>query len=156
LGALTVSGAKITESFVGVILLVALALVSYTYVRPLYDPWAKSFQRAGRVIDRLAPPDALAVYAVSGDSSGIYYGRRKGWHAFDDSDWGEPLDSEQAIIQLERLKELGARFLVFTRYTVWWLEYYTDFQEYLDSRHRRVSDTRNYVIFDLTSTSLGN
>jgi 4-amino-4-deoxy-L-arabinose transferase-like glycosyltransferase len=156
LGALTVTGAKITESFVGVILLVALALVSYTYVRPLYDPWAKSFQRAGRVIDRLAPPDALAVYAVSGDSSGIYYGRRKGWHAFDDSDWGEPLDSEQAIIQLERLKELGARFLVFTRYTVWWLEYYTDFQEYLDSRHRRVSDTRNYVIFDLTSTSLGN
>jgi 4-amino-4-deoxy-L-arabinose transferase-like glycosyltransferase len=154
LGALT--GAKIAESFVGVILLAALALVSYTYVRPLYDPWAKSFWEAGRVIDRLAPPDALAVYAVSGDSSGIYYGRRKGWHAFDDSDWGEPLDSEQAIMELDKLRERGARYLVFTQYTAWWLDYYKDFQEYLDSRHRRVSDTHNYVIFDLTSTLTEN
>ena len=154
LGALT--GSKITESFVGMILLAALTLVSYTHVRPLYDPWAKSLWKAGHAIDRLAPPDALAVYVVGGDSSGIYYGRRNGWHAFDDSDWGEPLDSEQAIMELERLRERGARYLVFTEYTVWWLDYYKDFQEYLDSWYRRVSDTPHYVIFALTYTLTDN
>ncbi|OLE49740.1 MAG: hypothetical protein AUI36_20120 [Cyanobacteria bacterium 13_1_40CM_2_61_4] len=105
---------------------------------------------AGREIDRIAPPSALAVFVVQGDSSGIYYSKRKGWHAFDDSDWGEPLDSKQAINALEKLRKRGARYLVFTQYTVWWLDYYEDFRKYLDSRYSRMRQTADYVIFDLT------
>lgn len=59
-------------------------------------------------------------------------------------------------MELDKLMKRGARYLVFTQYTAWWLDYYKDFQEYLDSRHRRVSDTHNYVIFDLTSTLTEN
>jgi 4-amino-4-deoxy-L-arabinose transferase-like glycosyltransferase len=144
------TGPKITEPLVTLILLAALSLVSFTYVKPLYDPWAIPLRKAGREIDRIAPPNALAIFVAGGDSSEIYYSKRKGWHAFDESKWGEPLDSEQAILALEKLRERGASYLVFTRYTSWWLDYYQDFQKYLDSRYRRVLQTENYLIFDLT------
>jgi 4-amino-4-deoxy-L-arabinose transferase-like glycosyltransferase len=149
------AGSKITEPVGAVILLAALAVVSYTYVKPLYDPWATPLRKAGHKIDRIAPPDALAIFVVDGDSSGIYYSRRKGWHAFDDSDWGPPLDSEQAIIELEKLRKRGASYLVFTRYTAWWLDYYKDFAKYLDARYRRARDTKEYVIFDLAGEQNG-
>jgi 4-amino-4-deoxy-L-arabinose transferase-like glycosyltransferase len=146
------TGPKITEPLVTLILLAALSLVSFMYVKPLYDPWARPLRKAGRKIDRIAPRDALAIFVAGGDSSEIYYSRRKGWHAFDESKWGDPLDSEQAISELEALRSQGARYLVFTRYTEWWLDYYKDFQKYLDLRYRRLLQTEDYVIFDLAGT----
>ena len=140
---------RAAELFAGAVLFVTLFAVSFMYVRPLYEPWAAPLRMAGQQIDRITSPDALAVFVVDGDSSGIYYSRRKGWHAFDDSDWGAPLDSEQAIMELEKLRNRGATHLVFTQYTVWWLDYYNEFADYLDSHYRRVSETEDYVIFDL-------
>jgi hypothetical protein len=131
-------------------LLFALAWGSYRYVKPLYDPWAIPLQEAGENIDRISSPEALTIFVAGGDSSEIYYSRRNGWHAFDDNDWGEPLDSDHAIAGLEKLRQRGASYLVFTRYTAWWLNYYRGFQKYLDTRYRRVLQTENYVIFDLT------
>jgi 4-amino-4-deoxy-L-arabinose transferase-like glycosyltransferase len=137
------------ELLSGVALVLVLFMVSYTYVRPLYDPWANPLREAGRELDRIASANALAVFVVEGDSSGIYYGKRKGWHAFDDSLWGPPLDSAQAITGLEKLRKRGATHLLFTQYTAWWLDYYHDFQVYLDSHYVRVQETGDYVIFDL-------
>jgi 4-amino-4-deoxy-L-arabinose transferase-like glycosyltransferase len=148
LAALTASTA--VQGAAGAVLLCALAFSSYLYVKPLYEPWAIPLQEAGKNIDRIAPPKALAIFVADGDSSEIYYSRRKGWHAFDDNNWGEPLDSEQAIADLEKLRRRGASYLVFTRYTDWWLDYYRDFQKYLDARYRRVLQTEDYTIFDLT------
>ena len=148
LGALTRS--KVAELFAGGLLFAALAAVCYMYAKPFYDPWAMPLWKAGHEIEHITPADALVIFAMEGNSSGIYYSRRKGWHAFDDSDWGgAPMDSEQAIMQLEKLRKRGATYLVFTQYTVWWLDYYKDFGNYLDSRYRRVRQTDDYVIFDL-------
>jgi len=153
LGALT--AAKTAEAFGGSILFAALVAVSYLYVRPLYYPWALPIWNAGHEISRIAPPDALVIFVMDGDSSGIYYSKRKGWHAFDDSDWGIPLDSQQAINNLEKLRQRGASHLVFTQYTVWWLDFYDEFGKYLDSRYARVRQTNDYVIFDLAGTQTG-
>jgi hypothetical protein len=131
-------------------LVLVLFVVSYTYVRPLYDPWADPLREAGYQLDRIASPDALAVFVVEGDSSGIYYGKRKGWHAFDDSAWGPPLDSAQAIMELEKLRKRGATHLVFTQYTAWWLDYYEEFGSHLDLRYQRLTKTSAFVIFDLS------
>lgn len=141
---------KAAELFSGAALFLALLAVSHSYVRPLYDPWAAPLREAGHQIDLMTSPDALAVFVVDGDSSGIYYSRRKGWHAFDDSDWGAPLDSKQAIMELEKLRNRGATHLVFTLYTVWWLDYYKEFGDHLDSHYRRLAETPAYVIFDLS------
>ena len=127
----------------------ALIVFSYSYAKPLYEPVEAPLRNAGREIDRITPPDALVIFVVDGDSSAIYYSRRKGWHAFDEKVWGEPVDSDQAIRQLETLRKQGATYLVFTQYTAWWLDYYKDFEKYLDSRYRRVTASQNCVIFEL-------
>jgi hypothetical protein len=147
------TGSKIAEPLVAVVILVTFSWFSYRCVKPLYDPWAIPLRKAGHEIDRIAPHDALAIFVADGDSSQIYYSRRKGWHAFDDSDWGTPLSSEQAITDLETLRKRGARYLVFTQHTVWWLDYYQDFQIHLDSHYVRAQETKDYVIFDLKGRS---
>jgi 4-amino-4-deoxy-L-arabinose transferase-like glycosyltransferase len=146
----TLTGSRIAEWSAGVALFGALAAASFLYVKPLYDPWALPLLNAGHEIDRIASPDALVIYVLDGDSSGIYYGKRKGWHAFDNNQWGNPLDDREAIMGLEKLRGQGASYLLFTEYTAWWLDYYKDFRSYLDSHYRRTADTRDYVIFDLS------
>ena len=45
--------------------------------------------------------------------------------------WGLPPDSETAIRELERLRSLGAQYLVFMRPSFWWLDYYVDFRDHV-------------------------
>jgi hypothetical protein len=141
---------RVAELFTGALVFAALVAVCYVSIKPLYESWAMPLWEAGHEINRIAPPNALVIYVMDGDSAGIYYGRRKGWRAFDDGNWGgAPLDSEQAIMGLERLRQRGATLLVFTQYTLWWLDYYKEFGDYLDSRYRRLTETEDYLIFDL-------
>src|SRR5919112_278122 len=66
-----------------------------------------------------------------------------------------PIDSEQAIAELERLKHRGAAYLVLTRHQPWWWsERYDNFWSYLDSRYPRVRNTDDYVIFALGNAEL--
>lgn len=132
------------------IFLTALAYLSYIYVKPLYEPWAIPLLKAGNELNRIAPPDALLVVPGRGDSTVFYYSRRKGWHFVGSVFGGAPRNSQQAISELEKLRKEGTSYLVFTKYTSWWLDYYKDFRKHLDSRYRRVRDTHEYVIFDLT------
>jgi hypothetical protein len=60
---------------------------------------------------------------------------------------GPPLNSEQVITEFEALRQRGARYLVFTRYTVWWL--LQRFSEISRFPLRACKKTDDYVIFDL-------
>jgi 4-amino-4-deoxy-L-arabinose transferase-like glycosyltransferase len=125
-----------------------LAYLSFIYVRPLYRPWGMQSFNAGTELNRMALPHALAIVVDGGDPTCLYYSKRKGWH-FLDSFGGNPSNSEQAISALENLRQQGGRYLVFPRYTTWWLDHYKDFRNHLDSRYRRVRQTTDFVIFDL-------
>jgi 4-amino-4-deoxy-L-arabinose transferase-like glycosyltransferase len=144
------TGSKSAEAAACAAIFIALAGLSYAYVKPLYHPWAIPLWKAGNEINRIAAPDALVIFADNGDPIGLYYSRHKGWHAMDTGRWGNPKNSAQAIAALEELRKQGASYLVFTRYTVWWLAFYKDFQTYLDIRYRRVRQSEDYVIFDLS------
>jgi SAM-dependent methyltransferase len=63
--------------------------------------------------------------------------------------WGPPADDETAIRELTRLRESGAKFLVFAWPAFWWLEYYTDFHRNVCSRYRCVLKNERLVVFDL-------
>jgi hypothetical protein len=66
-----------------------------------------------------------------------------------------PIDSKQAIAELERLRDRGAAYLVLTRHQPWWWsKRYDNFWSYLDSRYQRARDTEDYVIFELGNTEL--
>ncbi len=63
--------------------------------------------------------------------------------------WGQPADSEAAILELERLRQSGAFFFVFAWPVFWWLDYYTEFHRYLRDNFRCVLENDRLVVFDL-------
>jgi hypothetical protein len=140
--------------FLGLIFFSSLSYFSFVYLTPLYESVAQAPWHAGNELNRMAPLDNLIVAADGGDPTCIYYSKRKGWH-FLENFGAAPIDSQQAITALERLKERGATYLVLTRHQPWWWsERYDDFWSYLDSRYERARDTDDYVIFDLEKTGL--
>ncbi|HEU4342514.1 MAG TPA: glycosyltransferase family 39 protein [Candidatus Binatia bacterium] len=132
----------------------AMSYLSFVYLKPLYEPGALAPWRAGKELDRIAPVDTLFAAGDGGDPTCIYYSKRKGWH-FLENFGAAPIDSKQAIAELEQLKERGAAYLVLTRHQPWWWsERYDNFWSYLDSRYPRARDTEDYVIFELENTEL--
>ena len=138
----------------GLIFFSSLSYFSFVYLKPLYEPIALAPWRAGNELNRMAPLDILFAAGDGGDPTCIYYSKRKGWH-FLENFGAAPIDSEQAIAELERLKHKGAAYLVLTRHQPWWWsERYDNFWSYLDSRYARVRNTDDYVIFALGNTEL--
>ncbi len=63
--------------------------------------------------------------------------------------WGPPPDDETAINELERLRQSGAKFIVFAWNTFWWLDYYKEFHNYLRSKYQCVLENERLVVFAL-------
>src|SRR5437773_5462993 len=58
----------------------SFAILSYMYVRPLYESSAAQLRDAGLELNNITPSDALIVAADMGDPTIFYYSQRKGWH----------------------------------------------------------------------------
>jgi SAM-dependent methyltransferase len=65
--------------------------------------------------------------------------------------WGMPSDDETAIREFTRLRDSGAKFLVFTSDAFWCLDYYAEFHRKLKSEHRCVLKNERLVVFDLAT-----
>ncbi|MDP8922821.1 MAG: hypothetical protein M3O34_08090 [Chloroflexota bacterium] len=63
--------------------------------------------------------------------------------------WGKPPDDATAIRELERLRQSGARFIVFGWPAFWWLDHYAEFHRHLRSRFRCLLENDRVVVFDL-------
>jgi GT2 family glycosyltransferase len=62
-----------------------------------------------------------------------------------------PSDSDDAIRQLESLRERGVEYLLFPRSGLWWLEHYAGFRKHLEERYPIVvRDERTCVVFSLS------
>jgi hypothetical protein len=140
-------------------ILVSCAWSSARHVIGYYDPWNLPAWRAGREIDRIAPPEALVIVPGEGEPTTLYYARRKGWHFLGGGTVGSyPASSAEAIRDVENLKERGAKYFVLTKYTMWFLRGfeterhgrvdYSGLGNYLDARYRRIVDD-DYLIYDL-------
>jgi 4-amino-4-deoxy-L-arabinose transferase-like glycosyltransferase len=141
------AGATVARIGAGV-LVVGLAAASYNGLAPHYEPKRLAWWQAGLALNRLTPPEALVLIADDGDPTAFYYSQRRGWHFL--QNFGRPpVDSEEAIHELEQRRTEGASYLVFTANTFWWLERYPAFREHLEARYRRVRETEAYRIFEL-------
>jgi hypothetical protein len=89
------------------------------------------------VVKALLPAEATVVVVSKGDEELLRLGgRRRGWH-FPQNEDGvyagyHPVDSAEAISQLEELRSRGADFLLFPETAFWWLEHYGEFKQHLD------------------------
>lgn len=63
--------------------------------------------------------------------------------------WGSPSGNDEAIWELERLRQVGASFIVFVWPAFWWLRHYSAFHQYLRSTYRTVLTNGRLVVFDL-------
>jgi len=65
--------------------------------------------------------------------------------------WGPPPDDATAIRELERLRESGAKTIVFIWTTFWWLKHYAQFERHLRRSYRCLRENEAVVAFDLES-----
>lgn len=113
--------------------------------------WHQIDQALGSITTLVRPGDAFIL--VDQDSWGVgpvIGGRRRiPFLERAGGDWGEPADDATAIRELERLRELGAAFMVFAHDALWWLDYYAGLHGYLRARFRCALENDALVIFDL-------
>ncbi|PYL83965.1 MAG: hypothetical protein DMF17_12115, partial [Verrucomicrobia bacterium] len=124
------AGSKISATKIKVALSILLAgsfgWLAYNYATSFYRPVAAELRDAGLELKRTTPENSLIIAADDGDPTIFYYAQRKGWHFLEKEGIydGNPSNSEQVITDIEILRKRGASYLVFTKTTFWWLDYY--------------------------------
>jgi hypothetical protein len=63
--------------------------------------------------------------------------------------WGNPVDDDTAIRDLERLRRAGAAAIAFTWHAFWWFDHYRRFYQYVRTNFRPVLENEHLVAFDL-------
>ena len=86
---------------------------------------------------------------LSGDSilgrSRILFTERNGEY------WGPPANDQAAILELERDRQKGASFIVFTSPAFWWLDYYSGFRDHLKECFPCMLNNDRMVVYKITN-----
>jgi 4-amino-4-deoxy-L-arabinose transferase-like glycosyltransferase len=127
--------------------------LAHNYATSFYRPVAAELRDAGLELKRTTPENSLIIAADNGDPTVFYYAQRKGWHFLEKDGIydGNPSDSEQVITDLEILRKRGANYLVFTKNTSWWLDYYRAFAQHLAENATLMETTSGFKIYELKS-----
>ncbi len=143
---------QVVRRFSAVLLVVIFASASFFNARAYFAPASTDLRELGLVLQTRTAPAALIVAADDGNPTLLYYAQRKGWHFPEKQGiWqGQPLDSAQAIADLEQLRARGAGYVVFPLRTRWWLDYYKEFAEHLRTTATPVEVTPQFAIYRLS------
>lgn len=111
-------------------------------------------ERVRAAIEETVPDDADVLVVSRGDRELVALGERPAGHFPQDSEGGylghHPRDSEEAIAELERLRAVGAAYLVLPASDHWWLDHYRDFATHLRDRYP-AAEREDCTIFDLAA-----
>ena len=106
-----------------------------------------------QVIEQHVPEGSTVLVITDGVDDMLKLEGRSGWHFPQNSDGTyqdhRPADSQEAIAKLEELREKGASHLAIPGSDFWWLEFYEDFKQHLDTRYRSVVDDGRCLILAL-------
>jgi 4-amino-4-deoxy-L-arabinose transferase-like glycosyltransferase len=143
---------KITVSILLVALLGISALVS---TRIFYHPISAPLRHAGLELKQATPENSLIAAADNGDPTVLYYAERKGWHFLEKDGIynGDPDGAAPAITDLEQLRAKGAKYVVLTSNTAWWLDLYPELRQHLDVTSTLTKATSEFRIYRLNSKS---
>jgi GT2 family glycosyltransferase len=111
--------------------------------RPDYDTLVA---RVRQLVHDTTPAGATVLVLSKGDDQLLRFTGRRGWHFPQGEDGGYaghyPADSEACILELERLRQRGADFLLIPETALWWLRHYTRFAEHLEQHYALRADGR--------------
>jgi GT2 family glycosyltransferase len=117
------------------------------YERREKPAYRKLVERIRRLVCEVVPPGATVAVISKGDGELLKFEGRRAWH-FPQGDDGTyaghyPASSEACIAELERLRYRGAEFLVIPATAQWWLRYYGQFGDHLQTCYRALGDERS-------------
>jgi hypothetical protein len=105
------------------------------------------------VVERNVPEGATVLVISRGDDDAIEFAARRGWHFPQDEDGtfsgSYPETSEDAVAQLESLRERGARYLLVPGTSAWWLDHYDGLARHLRERYRPLAERSDCVLYEL-------
>jgi len=107
-----------------------------------YLSYRQLIRRIRKVVSGLLPPHVMVIVVSGGDDELLKLEGARGWH-FPQTEDGtytgyHPTNSAAAITHLEELRAKGGEFLLFPSTAFWWLDYYVEFRQYLETRYRVV------------------
>ena len=70
--------------------------------------------------------------------------------------WRPSAEDEIGVEELNRHKNLGANYLVFSSPAFWWFDYYQPFTNHLDDNYSRILDNDRLKVYDLRRKKINN
>ncbi len=124
--------------------------------KPEYERMTRRIRE--RVADAL-PAEAVVLVVSKGDDELLRLDQRRGIHfpASEAGGWAghHPASSEEAVSQLEAMREAGGQFLLLPSTGLWWLEHYRSFGEHLERNYPTVvNDPETCVIYSLNGSGV--
>jgi GT2 family glycosyltransferase len=113
-------------------------------------------RRVAATVRRELPRGSTVLVVSKGDDELVELEGQEAWHfpRLDDGTYSghHPADDEEAIAELERLRELGAEYLVLPATSLWWLDHYQGLRRHLDGYRRTTDDPATAIIYQLEPT----
>ena len=127
--------------------------IDRSYKRHLLSTWNLQLRRSAQDVAAVIPSKASFLLVDEAAFPTNIFGDRRitPFLEHDGQYFGVPLDDQSAIREFERLRDSGATFIVFTWLAFWWLDYYSGFHHYLQSKFPCVLRNDRVVVFDLRS-----
>jgi hypothetical protein len=122
------------------------------------DPdYAAMARRVEAAVQRHVPAGSRMLVVSRGDEALVGFDGYEAWHfpQLDDGTYAgrHPADDEEAIADLERLRERGADYLVVPATALWWLDRYEGFRRHLERYGRASEDPETAVIYELAQSA---
>lgn len=130
---------------------VAGPIVQTSYKRYLGWKWQRDIQYLSKKIQSLTPENSTLIIVDEGNFDASIFPQR---HPIpfleqDGQYWGPPENDDAAIEAIEQMQENGASFVVVAWPAFWWLDFYREWSEHLNSRYRCIIQNKRIVLFDL-------
>jgi GT2 family glycosyltransferase len=125
---------------------------------PEQAAYRRVVRRTRAIVTEITPLGSSVLVINKGDPAMLKLPNRQAWpfpQAADGSYAGyNPKSSTAAIVQLEALRARGAQYLVLPVSAFWWLDYYREFREHLESRYRLLCRySRTCAVFALSDVA---
>jgi SAM-dependent methyltransferase len=117
--------------------------------------WIDRLYSASRDIAAVIPPGDAFILLDDNHFGGLITGGRRTIPFLErEGRYGEPPpDDETAILEVKRLRQSGASFIVFAWPAFWWFEHYDGFKQYLRSHFHCTIENDRLVAFDMRRES---
>jgi hypothetical protein len=108
-------------------------------------------------IGQYVPPQSAVAVVSRGDDDLLDLAGRRTCHFPQESDGAyaghHPRNSDEALTQLSAVQAAGAEYLLIPQTMRWWLDFYGDLAQHLNTRCDLVVENDAFVLFDLREAS---